>query len=278
MPIRLTILCDNAVAVPFGVLGEHGFACLVETDAGSYLFDTGQGLGIVANSLALGRDLRAIRAVLLSHGHYDHTGGLPQVLRLRGAVQVHGHPELFTPRFYGSGPQRRYIGVPFRRELLESLGAGFVLSREWSAVGPGLFLSGEVPRRTPFETGDAHMTAIGPSGETLRPDPLNDDLSLVVETGRGLVVVLGCAHAGLINILEHVCAMTGREAIHAVIGGTHLSSADEAQFEATVTALERFKVERLGVSHCTGLAGAARLYARLGQRFFFGAVGATLEA
>lgn len=96
MTIRLTILCENSVAIPFGVIGEHGFACFVETPDGNYLFDTGQGFGIVQNSLALNKDLRSINAVMISHGHYDHTGGLPEVLKLKGEVNVYGHPDIFA--------------------------------------------------------------------------------------------------------------------------------------------------------------------------------------
>jgi 7,8-dihydropterin-6-yl-methyl-4-(beta-D-ribofuranosyl)aminobenzene 5'-phosphate synthase len=277
MQTRLTILCENSVGVPFDVLGEHGFACFIETAEGNYLFDTGQGYTIVGNALALDKELRSIRAVMISHGHYDHTGGLPAVLRQRGTVDVFGHENMFSRRIWSKDGSERDIGIPFRRAYLESLGARFRLGRELVEVGPGVFLSGEIPRTSSFELGDPNMTRINDDGTQVHPDPLDDDLSLVVRTGRGLVLILGCAHAGMINILEHVTTRFPGERIYAVIGGTHLGFSSDEQFEATLARIDEYGIERIGVSHCTGLEKAAMLHARLGERFFFGTVGAVLE-
>ena len=277
MKTRLTILCENSVGVPFGVIGEHGFACHVETDRGDYLFDTGQGFGILPNALALGKDLRKIDAVMISHGHYDHTGGLPAVLKLRGRVPVHGHPDMFVERFIRFEGKRRDIGIPFRRSFLESLGADFQFGTGMTEVGPGVYLTGEIPRKTPFEKGDANMVALTADGRTVDPDPILDDLSMVVDSDKGLILVLGCAHAGMVNIIEHVMARTGRDRIHAVIGGTHLGFSSARQFEETLEAIDRYHIERVGVSHCTGLEKASLLHARLKERFFFGCVGSVLE-
>ena len=277
MPTRFTILCENTVGHPFRVIGEHGFACYIETGRGRYLFDTGQGFGILQNAQALGADLAAVDAVMISHGHYDHVGGLPDVLRARGPVDVHAHPEIFIPRYWSDGRTRRFIGIPHRREYLEALGARFRFSADMTEVGPGLHLTGEVPRRTDFERSDPHLIACPADADPVQPDPIRDDISLVVETDRGLVLVLGCAHSGMVNIIEHVLARFGRDRLHAVIGGTHLGFADDAQFEATLAAIDRYRIDRVGVSHCTGQANAARLHARLGERFFFGCVGAVLE-
>lgn len=278
MTTRLTILCENTAGVPYGVIGEHGFACFVETGDGNYLFDTGQGFAIVQNALALGKDLRSISAIMLSHGHYDHTGGLPAVLQLKGEVDVHGHPDIFAERVWSGGGRSRFVGIPFRRSYLESLGARFRLGTEMTTVGPGVFLSGEIPRRNSFEKGDATMTAILPDGTTTHPDPLKDDLSLIVDSPKGLILVLGCAHAGMINIIEYALEKTGRDRIHAVIGGTHLGFSSNEQFEETLKVIDRYRIERIGVSHCTGLPRAAMLHAKLGERFFFGSAGAVLEA
>ncbi len=278
MTIRLTILCENSVGSPLGLIGEHGFACFVETDRGCYLFDTGQGQGILNNARILQKDLTSLRAILLSHGHYDHTGGLPDVLHQCGPVPVYGHPDMFTGRFHTLGRIRRFIGIPHRREYLEALGADFRLSADPVEIAPGIHLSGQIPRVTAFEKGDAKMTAVTAAGEALHPDPIHDDLSLVIESAKGLILVLGCAHAGLVNIMHRVLEQTGRDAFYAIVGGTHLGFASDEQFENTLSALEKFRVEKLGVSHCTGLARAAQLHARLGDRFFFGSVGRILEA
>jgi 7,8-dihydropterin-6-yl-methyl-4-(beta-D-ribofuranosyl)aminobenzene 5'-phosphate synthase len=278
MTVRLTILCENSVGIPFRVIGEHGFACFVETEQGNYLFDTGQGMGIVNNAMTLGKDLRTISAIMISHGHYDHTGGLPLVLQQCGEVEVYAHPQIFTNRIWTAQGQKKFIGIPFRRSFLESLGARFHLGTDLTEVGTGVYLTGEIPRRNAFEKGDDNMTAILSDGSTCHPDPLHDDLSMIVDSPKGLIIVLGCAHAGLINIVEYTLAQMGRDSIYAIIGGTHLGFASDEQFNETLAVIDRYTIEHIGVSHCTGLPRAAMLAAKLGSRFFFGTVGAVLEA
>jgi 7,8-dihydropterin-6-yl-methyl-4-(beta-D-ribofuranosyl)aminobenzene 5'-phosphate synthase len=262
--------------MPFGGIGEHGFACFIETDHGNYLFDTGQGQGISQNAMFLKKDLTSINSIMISHGHYDHVGGLPMVLAQRGSVPVYAHPEIFIERFWGEA--RRAIGIPFRRSFLESLGADFRFSREMVEVGPGLFLTGEIPRHTTYEVGDPNMVAVTESGQELRPDPINDDLSLVIDSAKGLIVILGCAHSGMVNILDYVREKFSRDRIYAVIGGTHMGFSGDQQFAETLKVIDNYQIEKLGASHCTGLEKSALLYARMPERFFFACVGASLEA
>ncbi len=277
MQTKLTILCENSVGHPFGVVGEHGFACFIETQAGNVLFDTGQGIGICGNAAVLGKNLASIQAIAISHGHYDHTGGLPQVLEQTGPVPVYGHPDIFASRTWSDGTATRYIGMRHRREYLESLGAQFNLIRNPVEISDRVHLTGEIARNNDFEKPDPNMTLHPQGAVAVCPDPIADDLSLVVDSEKGLILVLGCAHAGMINIFDHVLETFHQDRIYAVVGGTHLGFAQPAQFDETLKALDRYGIERLGVSHCTGLEKAAELRARLGERFFFGCVGAQLE-
>jgi 7,8-dihydropterin-6-yl-methyl-4-(beta-D-ribofuranosyl)aminobenzene 5'-phosphate synthase len=278
MKTKLTILCENSVGVPFGVIGEHGFACYVETENGNYLFDTGQGFAIVQNAIALKKDLGAIEAIIISHGHYDHTGGLPAVLQIKGRVGVYGHPDIFVERIWSSEGKTRFIGIQHTRSYLETLGADFRLGTEMIEIGPGVFLTGEIPRKSEFEKSDANMTVCLANGEKIQPDPLKDDLSLVIDSDKGLILVLGCAHAGMINIIEYAMEKMNRDKIHAILGGTHLGFSNEEQFDETLKVIDKYKIDFIGVSHCTGLLKASMLHAKFKERFFFGTVGSTLEA
>ena len=234
MPTKLTILCENSVGRPFGVIGEHGFACFIETEAGNVLFDTGQGLGVCNNAAVLGKNLASIQAISISHGHYDHTGGLPQVLDRTGPVPVYGHPDIFVSRTWSDANTTRYVGMRHRREYLESLGAQFQLSRQPVEISQGVYLSGEIPRNNDFERPDPNMTLYPQGTMAVCPDPISDDLSLVVDSDKGLILVLGCAHAGMINVFNHVLKTFGRDRIYAVVGGTHLGFAQPAQFDETL--------------------------------------------
>ena len=278
MNAELTILCENTVARPLGLIGEHGFSCLIETAGhGSFLFDTGQGLGLARNADVLGKNLADLRGIVLSHGHFDHSGGLPAALKKCGPVDVFAHPEVFLPRCWAGRHEQRSNGLPYGREELEALGARFVPVTRLTEPASGLFLSGEVPRTTSFETGDPHLF-LGPEKDRpLRPDPFLDDLSLAMTTDRGLVVLLGCAHAGMVNILEHFRSGTGCDRVHVVLGGTHLAPAGAEQFAETVRYLKERNVERIGVSHCTGLSRGAELMRELPGKVFFANVGSTFH-
>ncbi len=277
MELRITVLCENSVIVPFGVIGEHGFAAFVETPNGNFLFDTGQGKGILNNATILGKDLRTIKFLYISHGHYDHTLGIPQVLSVKSPLKIIAHPDIFVNRFWVK-PEipPKFIGIPFKKEYLESLGAQFQFIREWAEIDEGVYSTGEVPMKTNFEKLDKDMKVLNDNGE-FEPDMLKDDFSLAIDTSKGLIVLLGCAHAGIVNILNHIIEKTGKDKIYAVLGGTHLGFATDEQIENTMKVIEKYKIEKLGASHCTGLAVSAKLANLLKEKFFFASVGAVLE-
>ncbi|MEW6426097.1 MAG: MBL fold metallo-hydrolase [Bacillota bacterium] len=163
--------------------------------------------------------------------------------------------------------------MPFCREELESLGADFVLGEEPREIAPGLLISGEVPRKTAFEEGDSRLFCLEDGKKA--PDPLCDDMSLYCATPEGLVIILGCAHAGLVNITEHARQVTGVNRIYGIVGGTHLGPVADAQRDATIAYLQRLDLAFLAANHCTGLPVMARLAALFGARFHFAPAGAS---
>ena len=254
--IRITILAENT-AHARGVRGEHGLAFWIEAAGRNILFDTGQGLVLEDNARALRIDLRSAGTIVLSHGHYDHTGGLAAVLHAaRELVTVHAHPDAMLPKFITGGAAPRDIGMA-DADRAAVLHACFIPSRQPVEVAPGIRTTGEIPRRHPGEA------AAGPfvrDSEGRHPDPLADDQSLLLDTAAGTVVLLGCAHAGPINTLDHVRELTGGAPIHAVIGGMHLLSAPDERIAWTVDSLRRLDAAILAPMHCTGPKAAAALW------------------
>jgi 7,8-dihydropterin-6-yl-methyl-4-(beta-D-ribofuranosyl)aminobenzene 5'-phosphate synthase len=278
METRITILCENLVG-RLGGSGEHGFSVFIETDQGNYLFDTGNGHSIVANSLSFNKDFKSIRKIFSSHGHYDHTGGLPEVLKMKGKVDVYAHPYIFSDRISvlkeNGKETKRFVGIPYKRGYLDSLGANFIFNTGFTEVEDKIFLTGEVPRITSFEKPDPRLF-IEMDGK-IYPDIFLDDQSLILTTERGFVLVLGCAHSGMINIIQHVIAKTGKEKFYAILGGTHLDFLAAEQLEESIMTLKKLEIEKIGVSHCTGIKAAFRLHQEFGDRFFYGCVGSVLE-
>lgn len=273
--VKLTIVVENTVGSPRPLLGEHGFACLVDCAAGRLLFDTGQGQALLHNLAVLDIDAASIDAVILSHGHYDHSGGLLPLLQQVGPRAVYAHPEIFGERYFMKGDELRPIGMAGSRHELEAVGARFRMIEESTELAHDLWFSGFIPRHNRDEHGDPSLVI--PSVKGWKTDPFADDAALAVKTCHGLVVLLGCAHAGLINTVEHFKTQLRETRIHAIIGGTHLGPVAESQYAATETYLKDHPDMRIGIGHCTGQVRAARLYSRFPDRVSFAAVGTTFE-
>ncbi len=279
MKTTLTVLCENTVGTPLPIIGEHGLSLLIQ-DGSCTLYDTGQGLGLLNNMKIMGKDLNQIERIILSHGHYDHTGGLMALLNARSsAVPVFCHPDAFKAKialYEMPGNNLEVpIGIRASVEEYEKAGAGFHWAEGYGEILNNLKYLSDVARPAGWKTWDALLKQ--KSGDTIIDDPFNDDLSLLMETDSGAVVLLGCAHAGIVEILDDFSAKSGHKEFYAVIGGTHLESAPDEYFAKAIESLERYKVKMIGTSHCTGFKRAASLYAHFKDRFVPVSAGTVLE-
>jgi len=276
MTVRITTLSENTAQL--GFLGEWGLSIMVETESSRVLLDTGSSTSAVYNADLMGIDLSTIDTIVLSHAHGDHTGGLRDVLRrVRKPVQVIAHPDIWIPKYVVYGEMSRYAGIPYAREDLESLGASFNLTRKPFKVSDDIMSTGEIEMTTDYETIDDRLFV--KKGHNMVPDPLADDLAVVVKTTEGLVLITGCAHRGIINTVRQVQKLKRGEYIHTIIGGTHLMVASPERIEKTVSELKELGLLRLGVSHCTGFSASAALAKQFGDVFFLNNAGTqiTLE-
>jgi 7,8-dihydropterin-6-yl-methyl-4-(beta-D-ribofuranosyl)aminobenzene 5'-phosphate synthase len=253
--IKITVLVENTAGKP-GVLAEHGLSFLIETGGGKILFDSGQGFVLKHNLGRLFQGLENVKTIVLSHGHYDHTGGLSAALSMMTTPAIYAHPAAIEPKFSRNADGgSRFIGMSeLNKHALTH--SDWIRTTEPIELPGGLHLTGPVPRIASFEDTGGPFYRDAACTDT---DLIEDDQAAFIETGHGTVVILGCAHAGVINTLRYIQSLTDKRPIHTVIGGMHLHSASEERMSRTVTALRELNVRRMFPCHCTGFAAAARL-------------------
>lgn len=260
------------------VLAEHGFSSFITVasgdDTSSMLFDFGYSEhGSACNARTLGADLNRVQAMVLSHGHMDHFGGLGKIADMiegdRSGIEFVVHPAAFLqPRYLKYGENFNIFFPVFTRDQVLDKGFRLVETKEPRPLlgGKALFL-GEIPRKNDFEKGFslAHYQDQG----TEKPDPILDDTSVVMNLkGRGLVIVSGCAHAGIVNTIEQAMAVTGTTQVHAVMGGFHLSGPlFEPIIGRTIHELRRISPRYIVPTHCTGRKAIMGIEREMPDRF-----------
>ncbi|MGD2121608.1 MAG: MBL fold metallo-hydrolase [Gemmatimonadota bacterium] len=277
-PLRVTVLVENT-ASGRDTLGEHGLAFWIEAGSARVLFDTGQSPKVLFhNADRLGIDLATTDAVVLSHGHYDHTGGLGEVLDSAKGTRAFLHPGAFFRRFsrHRNGTVHD-VGMPpgIDEEFLKKRTSSVTFTHGVTPITGRIWVTGEVPRLNPFEDTGGEFFLDRACEER---DPIVDDQALFFDTEDGVVLILGCAHAGAVNTMRYVQKFTSGRPIHAVMGGLHLINASDDRLDQTVETFREFGPGLLAPAHCTGTSAQSRLWSEfpgqckpchVGSRFDF---------
>ncbi|MGC8912144.1 MBL fold metallo-hydrolase [Caldisericum sp.] len=272
--LKVIVLAEDSVMYESPYLGQHGISLLIEAQAGrdkkNIIIDVGQNIEALSyNMKLLNIDPSSIDAIILTHCHYDHTHGVAELLKKinKKEVPIIAHPELFKLNFVES-PFLRHVGVMREdsREHIEENGGRLYLTRDPLKVFPGILTTGEVKRQTDFEEVGIPLKTLTEDGKIVE-DRMMDDTSVIGVLKDGLVILSGCSHAGIINIVKHSVELTGINDVLSVIGGFHLIEASYERIKKTVEALVQMNVKLIYAGHCTGFKAQLELYKVFGNRF-----------
>ncbi len=268
--LKIRVVVDNSTSG--NLLGEHGLSFYIEINDKQMIFDVGQGLAFSHNIKKMNIDLNQIDALILSHGHNDHTGNVDTVLNItKPNLKIYMSSIAFEPKFVGS----KNIGmIDECINALKMKNENIIYTDNYTEICKDVFITGEIPKRNNIETG---KTIPGSS----KGEQLLDDQSMFFNTSKGIVVLLGCCHAGLANTLNYIAELAKVDKIYAVIGGMHLKKASQEKLDLAIETFEKYDVQLLAPCHCTGQKETAFMYSKLqktfrecfaGKEFIFGNV------
>ena len=247
--MRIATLLDDRGSEHKGLETEHGLSFFIEARSGRYLFDFGSTGIALDNAAAMDIDLSDTDYAICSHGHYDHAGGYPAFVEEGLSCPLVTGKGFFTGKYALNGQVATYLGTSFNEDYLKENGIVHMVCEDTLALGEGAWVMTGFKRTHAFETIPGRFVLR--EGNTWKPDRFDDEVCLVLDEGDGLVVVVGCSHPGIMNIL---CSVHERfhKPIKTVVGGTHLMEADETRLGRTLREMETLGVSLIGCNHCSG--------------------------
>jgi 7,8-dihydropterin-6-yl-methyl-4-(beta-D-ribofuranosyl)aminobenzene 5'-phosphate synthase len=277
MELRITTLIENSPDDQNKLYYEHGLSLLVETDGKRILFDTGQSGDFLKNSEALNISLEGLDYVVISHGHYDHSGGFIKLVESAYQfLQLIVGDEFFQPKYKAvSEDGYKYNGNSFDEAFIDQNKISLKKVKEdMMYLTERLMIFHHFGKSTDFEIRNSKFFV--KENTSFLPDEFDDEISLGIATEKGLVVIVGCSHVGIVNILNTISERINMP-IYAVIGGTHLIDADEVRRKKTMEALKTMKIQLMGVSHCTGEEGIRCISQEFNEQFLINNTGNVIE-
>ena len=273
--LLITTLIENMPDEEGKLIAEHGLSLYIEFDGKRILFDTGQTGDFVKNATDLRINLESLDDIIISHGHYDHSGGVMTLLsEMQHTVPFYVGEGFFAPKYkHLSDGTYRYNGNPFtEQELVERKVDLHVVTEDVTELTEKILLFKNFPGVSGFEKRNEKFVL--PDGAGYTVDAFQEEIALGLRTGKGLVLIVGCSHVGICNILQAVSERV-EDPIYAVLGGTHLMEADQMRLEKTMEVFRGFGVQCVAVSHCTGEQGIALARETFKERFVLNNTGNT---
>lgn len=247
--LKITTLIDNKSSENHNLDVEHGLAFLIETESAKLLFDFGASDLILANADEMNIDLSAVDIAVCSHAHYDHGNGFPSVIKKSPIKRLITGNGFFEPKYGFDGVKYTYLGINFDEKFLEDNKITHEVCDGVLEIAKGCYVVEGFERKNSFETIQPRF--VKKTSDGFIKDDFSDEVCMVLESEKGLVVAVGCSHPGIINMLESISRRFDKP-IYAVLGGTHLVEADEERILNSVDTMKRMGVEVLGLSHCSG--------------------------
>ena len=263
--LRITTLIENELDKDQSLNWEHGISYLIQTEGKKILFDTGQSGEFINNAKKLDIDLSDLDYVVISHSHYDHSGGLKKLIQsYQPNFKLILGQDFFKGKYSLEGDIYRYTGSDFDQEYLHKKGIEVEFVEDIKYITENIMVITNFKRDPQYE--NTNETMYIKEDEEYKLDDFKDEVSLVVNTEKGLVVIVGCSHPGIVNILEEIRRKTGKE-IYQVLGGLHLMKEDDEKINNIIDYLKEREIKKISACHCTGKQGETMLSQQMEEEF-----------